>query len=229
MIAPFVAIYIFNWIVYIMTFVGLIKRSLDKMKAEDGDSSVHRFLRQQLITAVLLSTLLGIGWGIGLLVTEDVASTVGSHILSTIFVLLTAFHGLFVFIMHCLRSQDVRNEWKQWFFGLTRQKMSETRTSEESSMKKLYEKVKPVKKSRKSKVNEIHLTVNSSLTFTNSNTFTSSSANGYEDSTLKFHLKKHEKSEDTPANVLQSPTDEKPLPDIYEYETLDEKTGHDAV
>lgn len=217
MIAPFIVIYLFNWTIYIMTFVSLIKRSLDKMKAEDGDKSVNRLLRQQLITAVLLSTLLGIGWGIGLFVTDKTnASKVTREIVSALFVLLTAFHGLFVFIMHCLRSQDVRNQWKQWFFGITGQKIIETRT-DESSMKKLYEK-KP------KKANEIHLTVNSSFTFTNSST------NDYDDSTLKFNITKNRKNDETnPANVLSQSDQEEKLPSIYEYEKMDEKTGHDAV
>ena len=35
---------------------------------------------------------------------------------AALFVIITAFHGLFIFIMQCLGSKEVKNTWKQWFF-----------------------------------------------------------------------------------------------------------------
>ena len=69
------------------------------------------------MVAVTLSILFGLSWGIGLFATEKIyTSKTVRDIVASVFVILTAFHGLFLFIMHCLRSEDVRNSWKNAFF-----------------------------------------------------------------------------------------------------------------
>ena len=74
-------------------------------------------LKQQLIIAMTLSSLFGLGWGIGLLATQDIYSNKTVHnMVAALFILLTTFHGVFIFIMHCLRSEKVRKVWKKWFF-----------------------------------------------------------------------------------------------------------------
>ena len=69
--------------------------------------------------------MFGLGWGIGLLATQDIYSNKTVYdivtlydIVAALFILLTTFHGVFIFIMHCLRSEKVRKVWKQWFFGV---------------------------------------------------------------------------------------------------------------
>ena len=55
--------------------------------------------------------------GIGLLVTQDIhTNKMEQDLFAALFVIITAFHGLFIFIMQCLRSKEVMNTWKQWFF-----------------------------------------------------------------------------------------------------------------
>ena len=66
-----------------------------------------------------LSSLFGLGWGIGLLATQDIYSNKTVHnMVAALFILLTTFHGVFIFIMHSLRSEKVRKVWKKWFFGV---------------------------------------------------------------------------------------------------------------
>ena len=66
-----------------------------------------------------LSSLFGLGWGIGLLATQDIYSNKTVHdIIAALFILLTTFHGVFIFTMRCLRSEKVRKVWKKWFFGV---------------------------------------------------------------------------------------------------------------
>ena len=66
-----------------------------------------------------LSSLFGLGWGIGLLATQDIYSNKTVYdIVAALFILLTTFHGVFIFTMHCLRSETVRKVWKKWFFGV---------------------------------------------------------------------------------------------------------------
>ena len=63
--------------------------------------------------------MFGLGWGIGLLATQDIYSNKTVHnIVAALFILLTTFHGVFIFVMHCLRSEKVRKVWKKWFFGV---------------------------------------------------------------------------------------------------------------
>ena len=88
-------------------------------------SSVPKILitegvRQQLSIAVTLSILLGLGWGIGLLATQDIhTNKIVRDLFAALFVIITAFHGLLIFIMHCLCSKEVRNTWKWRFYGAT--------------------------------------------------------------------------------------------------------------
>ena len=77
-------------------------------------------IKQQLIIAMTLSSLFGLGWGIGLLATQDIYSNKAAHdTVAALFILATTFHGVFIFIMHCLRSEKIKNVWKKWFFGVT--------------------------------------------------------------------------------------------------------------
>lgn len=118
MVAPFVAIYIFNWTVFVIIFVSLLRKIMSKrMKEVKKDSQDSRKkLYKQFNIAVALSVLFGLGWGIGLAATQQsFTNVVVPDILSALFVCLTAFHGLFIFIMYCLQNDKVRNLWKVWF------------------------------------------------------------------------------------------------------------------
>lgn len=69
-----------------------------------------------------LSVLFGLSWGVGLFATRGPYKGDQIYIRDTfaaIFVILTSFHGLLVFVMHCIRSERARDEWKRWFKGVT--------------------------------------------------------------------------------------------------------------
>ncbi len=73
----------------------------------------------EVIIFTLSVLLWGIGlWGIGLLAHNN---THVRDLFSALFELITAFHGLFIFIMNGVRSKDVHTVWKQWFNQVTRQ------------------------------------------------------------------------------------------------------------
>ena len=129
MIVPFLIIYLFNWVVFFIIIVSLLRKNYQssiKLKKDKQTS----FLHQQLIIAITLSVLFGLGWGIGLFATQDIhTKKTVRDILAALFVVFTAFHGLFIFIMQCLRSKDVRNSWKRCFLGVTRRDVSEITSS----------------------------------------------------------------------------------------------------
>ena len=110
--------YLFNWVIFLIIVVSLVHRKLS-LKLKDviikkERNSKSSFFRQQLIVAVTLSILFGLGWGLGLFVTEDIyTNKTVRDLVASLFVIFTGFHGLFIFITHCLRSKDARNVWKK--------------------------------------------------------------------------------------------------------------------
>ena len=110
---PFVFIYIFNWVVFLIIFTSLLrKKNISDQPA--GEKSFATKLKQKFVTAVILSLLFGLGWGVGMIATTSIPTVALSYTLQTLFILLTAFQGLLLFIMNCVRSTDVLSEWKEW-------------------------------------------------------------------------------------------------------------------
>ena len=112
--APFGIIYIFNWVIFIIIFVSLLRKSKAKSENKTNEKSFRKKLRQQFIIALTLSLLFGLGWGVGMIATTSIPEIGVSLTLQAIFIVLTSFQGLLVFIMHCMRSTDARNEWARW-------------------------------------------------------------------------------------------------------------------
>ena len=130
MVVPFLIFYIFNWIIFGVIFVSLIHKRFCSSVKETDKKPKNSFLHQQLIVVASLSVLFGLGWGIGLFATQDAHNSESARdILSAMFVLITAFHGLFILIMNGVRSKDVRNIWKQWFRLATRKNFDEFSSS----------------------------------------------------------------------------------------------------
>ena len=104
---------------FIIIIVSLLRRNFQStIKTKDNNNIT--FVREQITITVTLSILLGLGWGIGLLATQDIhTNKTVRDLFAALFVIITVFHGLFIFVMHCLRSKEVRNTWKGWFFSET--------------------------------------------------------------------------------------------------------------
>ena len=107
---PFLVLYLFNWIIFLIVVISLLLKKISS-KAEENDSkkdsgqdSFHSSIKNRLMITMTRSVLFGLSWGLGLLITtEEVHSNKISHDLSiSIFVILTALHGLFIFIMYFL-------------------------------------------------------------------------------------------------------------------------------
>ena len=131
MVVPFLIIYIFNWAIFFIIIVTLSRKScksdLKNVKKKQENVS---FVRQQLVSVTTLSVLFGLGWGIALFATQDIHNNkIVRDAFAALFVIVTAFHGLFIFIMHCLRSRDIRSVWKHWFYGATRKNVSDFSSS----------------------------------------------------------------------------------------------------
>lgn len=108
----------------------ILKKKCQRKFKESYSEETGMTLFQQLMIALTLSILFGLGWGIGLPASGAIFETpVVRNIFAASFIILTGFQGLFIFIMHCLRSAEVRKEWKSWVFKLTGIKAFETFSS----------------------------------------------------------------------------------------------------
>ena len=129
MVVPFLIIYIFNWIVFIIIIVSLLQKKFQS-NIKSKNSTKITFVREQLFIAIALSVLFGLGWGIGLLATQDIhTNKTVRDLFAALFVIITAFHGLLIFIMHCLRSKEARSVWKQWFYNVSGKDFNELTAS----------------------------------------------------------------------------------------------------
>lgn len=125
-IAPFLIIYIFNWGIFAIIMTQFIIKNCSGKFKESYTEDSKMTAKQKFIIALTLSILFGLGWGVGLFATQDLhRNTIVRDVVSSIFIILTAFQGLFIFIMHCLRSAEVRKQWKMWFYKLTCRKYSD--------------------------------------------------------------------------------------------------------
>lgn len=146
--------------------------------------------RQQFIIAVMLSVLFGIGWGIGLLATEELGSIVIRDLFASLFVISTGFHGLLIFILHGMRSKEARKEWRTWFFKATRKDFSDFTSStfgHTRHHRKISSSQAPYQSStsRSTEKTDLSLSVTSPKT-----TFM------HDPGTIKFNVMKHEDHDD---------------------------------
>lgn len=114
MIAPFVFIYIFNWTVFIVILARLMKR---REVNPSHKNSKSKKIKQEIIAAMALSVLLGLGWGFGVPASSQFFQDTPpiQKTFEILFVALTSFQGFAVFVTQCMRSLDARNVWTTWY------------------------------------------------------------------------------------------------------------------
>ena len=121
-IAPFVFIYIFNWVVFIIVMVSIIHKNCQQLSlkgsAKNPSSAISS--RRQFMITIVLSVLFGLGWGIGFLATEKIHNTSIRDMFASLFIIIASFHRLLIFILYCALSKDAREEWLKWFFKATK-------------------------------------------------------------------------------------------------------------
>ena len=110
---PVAVIYIFNWVLYIIILVSLIMRSRESINKE-----AKKQIRQQLIVAMSLAVLFGLGWGIGFVATEELPEPL-RLLMSIVFNCLATFQGLFIFLFQCVYPKSVRQVWKEYINKIT--------------------------------------------------------------------------------------------------------------
>ena len=96
----------------------LIMHSISCRHAAVRDGGKRSEFRKNALIGLILAVTFGLGWIFGLLGTTSLPPEVRLPNVY-LFTILVGTQGLLTFVLRVLRSQDVRNEWKKWFYTLT--------------------------------------------------------------------------------------------------------------
>ena len=91
----------------------------NRPKEVTTDSKSKSDYKKHLTIAITLSILFGLGWGFGIPATQGISIIAVRTIFQALFIVLTSFQGLFIFIMQCLRSPIARETWWEWYYTVT--------------------------------------------------------------------------------------------------------------
>ena len=117
-VAPFALIYAFNWVMFIVIMVALCMHSRKTAVMSAKDPNMRSVIAKHLLIAVVLSLLFGLGWAFGLIGTSSLpqeAYTPAQYIFS----IFMGIQGVVIFLLHTIRSQEAREEWKKWWYTVT--------------------------------------------------------------------------------------------------------------
>jgi len=81
------------------------------MNQDKNKFGMTKELQKNLIIAVSLAIVLGLGWGIGLLASSSYEAHELSFIFQVIFAIFVGSQGVFIFLLHGLRNADFREFW----------------------------------------------------------------------------------------------------------------------
>lgn len=107
-LVPFGAVYLFNWVMFTLTIIALVKRPV----LDTINTSKFQKWRRNFWVAVCLSLLFGLAWSLGLLASNGIPK-VFAAIFECAFTLLLAAQGILLFVIYCVTSPEVRKFWKQ--------------------------------------------------------------------------------------------------------------------
>ena len=66
-----------------------------------------------MVIAVGLATLLGLGWGFGLAASGTTVNEL-TFTFQLLFSLFIGLQGVVLFVLHGVRKQEARDQWKEW-------------------------------------------------------------------------------------------------------------------
>lgn len=125
-IIPFGLIYIYNWIMFIIIIVSISKQQA-KMKVSTGNQALQSSFKKQVMMLLTLSLLFGLGWSLGLAATNSLPYIWLRTIFEILFIVLTGFQGLFIFILYGLRLHKIRMVWLKWTYVVIGQRSKAAR------------------------------------------------------------------------------------------------------
>ena len=104
--APILAIILINFVIFILAMRAL-SRTGALVSAEKKSTSYQRAR-----TSIAILLLLGLTWAFGAL-----AISRAQIVFDYLFCIFNSLQGFLIFYFHCLRQQEVRNQWKTFLSG----------------------------------------------------------------------------------------------------------------
>ena len=117
LIGPFAILYTFNLIMFVLIMVSVCKHTCKKHNTTKRESTLT-FVRKNAMIAFSLAILFGLGWGFGL-AASGTPSEEATFTLQLLFTIFVGCQGILIFVLHGIRKEEARNEWKRWFFKAT--------------------------------------------------------------------------------------------------------------
>ena len=116
-IAPFTALYLFDWIMFVVILMSILRNKNSDKQLKSNESST-RLYKKSLFIALSMAVVFGLGWGFGLLTTSSSIEglTITFQVIFSIFV---GSQGVLLFLLHGVRNPDVRAVWNGWWRSLT--------------------------------------------------------------------------------------------------------------
>lgn len=117
LLVPFLALYIFDWIMFIVILVSIAKhkRHLNEQTQSKAD---YKYIKENIIIALSLAVVFGLGWGFGLLATSYPVEAL-TITLQVIFSIFVGAQGVLLFVLHGVRNSDAQRLWKNWLSSIS--------------------------------------------------------------------------------------------------------------
>ncbi|KAM9685996.1 adhesion G protein-coupled receptor E2 isoform 2-T2 [Trichechus inunguis] len=126
-LGPVCAIFSVNLAFFLMTF-WILKNKLSSL---NNDVSTLQNTRMLTFKATAQLFILGCTWCLGILQVGPAA-----QVMAYLFTIINSLQGVFIFLVYCLLSQQVQEQYRKWFIGIRRLR-------EESEMYTLSSRVLP--------------------------------------------------------------------------------------
>jgi hypothetical protein len=111
-VAPFIIIYIFNWVMFVLIMINLtiaMKRKIEVYKRPK-----LKQIRQIFFISLILSVNFGFGWIVGLAVSGQSPDSPIYLLFTYIFSIFVSIQGILIFALQCVRSKPARELWIHW-------------------------------------------------------------------------------------------------------------------
>ena len=113
-ILPFLAIYVFNWIVFVVIMISIGRHTARSAAVKQAsESSGNTFSLKNVLIAAGLALVLGLGWGFGLAASSHKISALACTF-QFLFSVFVSCQGFLLLLFHGVRSKDAKKVWRSW-------------------------------------------------------------------------------------------------------------------